>query len=255
LAIGTSREDDLCNDVSQDGVIVCYSISTLYMMSYITFLQALRHNFCNRRERKRNRPFTRPIFPVWRKMVWERDYSDAAMFSSCRLDQRTQRDRSRSAAESPTNRQRRMKSLVVRDWSCKEGGVQQGALYKKTWVVFWIPPCHFKPMDPLNLPYFHIMWVLKLLTSHKCHCSHPVHIRDSNHTHCLTSLQKSQLLANGRPNRARKYLHCQKWRPYTARRPFSKLICAKEERNGPPSANQGLSTAKPRSSHVTWAHG
>jgi len=29
LAIGTSREDDLCNDVSQDGVIVCHSSSTL----------------------------------------------------------------------------------------------------------------------------------------------------------------------------------------------------------------------------------
>ena len=42
LAIGTSREDDLCNDVSQDGVIVCHSSSTLYMMSYITVLQALR---------------------------------------------------------------------------------------------------------------------------------------------------------------------------------------------------------------------
>jgi len=73
LAIGTSREDDLCNCVSQDDVIVCHSSSTLYMMSYITFLQALRHNFCNRKERKRNRLFTRPIFPVWRKMVWELD--------------------------------------------------------------------------------------------------------------------------------------------------------------------------------------
>ena len=38
-----------------------------------------------------------------------------------------------------------------------------------------------------------------------------------------------------------------------ARGPFSKSVCAKEERNGPPSADQGLSTAKPRSSHVTWA--
>jgi len=47
LAIGTSRKDDLCNDLSQDGVIVCHSSSTLYMMLYITFLQALRHNFCN----------------------------------------------------------------------------------------------------------------------------------------------------------------------------------------------------------------
>ena len=43
------------------------------MKSYITFLQALRHNFCNSTERKRNRPFTRSIFPMWRKMVWERD--------------------------------------------------------------------------------------------------------------------------------------------------------------------------------------
>jgi len=36
-----------------------------------------------------------------------------------------------------------------------------------------------------------------------------------------------------------------------ARRPFSKSVHAKEERNGPPSADQGLSTAKPRNSHVT----
>ena len=35
LAIGTSREDDLCNDVTQDGVIVCHSSSTLYMMSIL----------------------------------------------------------------------------------------------------------------------------------------------------------------------------------------------------------------------------
>ena len=34
LAIGTSREDNLCNEMSQDGVIVCHSSSTLYMMSY-----------------------------------------------------------------------------------------------------------------------------------------------------------------------------------------------------------------------------
>jgi len=54
---------DLCNEISQDSVIVCHSSSALYMMSYITFLQALCHNFCNRREQKRNRPFNRPIFP------------------------------------------------------------------------------------------------------------------------------------------------------------------------------------------------
>ena len=31
--------------------------------------------------------------------------------------------------------------------------------------------------------------------------------------------------------------------------------CAQEGRSGPPSADQGFSTAKPRSSHVTWAQG
>jgi len=36
---------------------------------------------------------------------------------------------------------------------------------------------------------------------------------------------------------------------------FVKPIHAQEERNGPSSADQGLSTAKPRSSNVTWAQG
>ena len=110
-------------------------------------------------------------------------------------------------------------------------------------------------MDPLNAPFFHFRWVLKLLTWHKCHCSHPVYIRDSNHTHCLTSLQLSRLLANGRPYRARKWPHRQKWRPYMARRPFSKPVRAHEERNGPPGDDQGLSTAKPGGTHVTLAQG
>jgi len=37
LAIGTSKEDNLCNEMFQDGAIVCHSSSTLYMMSHITF--------------------------------------------------------------------------------------------------------------------------------------------------------------------------------------------------------------------------
>ena len=37
-----------------------------------------------------------------------------------------------------------------------------------------------------------------------------------------------------------------------ARRLSSKPIHAKEERNGPPSADQVLSTAKPRNSHATY---
>ena len=39
-------------------------------------------------------------------------------------------------------------------------------------------------------------------------------------------------------------------RPYVTRRPFSKPIHAKEERNGAPSTNPVLFTAKPRSSHA-----
>ena len=44
---------------------------------------------------------------------------------------------------------------------------------------------------------------MKLLTSHKCHCSHLVLIWDSSHSHSLTSLQWSRLLANGCPYRKR----------------------------------------------------
>ena len=58
---------------------------------------------------------------------------------------------------------------------------------------------------------------------------------------------------NGCPYRVRKEPHYYKWRPYMARRSFSKPVRAQEERNAPPRADQGLSTAKPRSSHVTWA--
>jgi len=44
-------------------------------------------------------------------------------------------------------------------------------------------------MDPLDVPYFHFMWILKLLASHKCHYSHPTQSCDSNHTHLLTGFQ------------------------------------------------------------------
>jgi len=35
-----------------------------------------------RREQQWNRPFTRPIFPVWRKMVWERDYNQSTQIGN-----------------------------------------------------------------------------------------------------------------------------------------------------------------------------
>jgi len=55
---------DLCNEMSQDGVIVCHSSSTLYMMSYITIL---RHNFCNSGERKWNGHSPDQFFPCGEK--------------------------------------------------------------------------------------------------------------------------------------------------------------------------------------------
>jgi len=41
---GTSKEDNLYDEMSQDGIIVCHCSSTLYMMSYIAFLQMF-HQF------------------------------------------------------------------------------------------------------------------------------------------------------------------------------------------------------------------
>ena len=37
LAIGTSREDNLCNEMSQDGVIVCHSSSKLLYESDVIY--------------------------------------------------------------------------------------------------------------------------------------------------------------------------------------------------------------------------
>ena len=41
----------------------------------------------------------------------------------------------------------------------------------------------FKRVDAIDI-CFHFRWVLKLLTSHKCHCSHPVEI----HAHPLSTI-------------------------------------------------------------------
>ena len=118
-------------------------------------------------------------------------------------------------------------------------------------ILFYGSP--FKPVDPLNVSYFYFRLVSKLQTSQRCQCSHPVQIHDSNHTPCIflwafivTALGQWSLLQYW----ARKELHWHKWKSYMARRPLSKPVGAKEERNGPHSADQGLSTANPRSSHA-----
>ena len=46
------------------------------------------------------------------------------------------------------------------------------------------------------------------------------------------------------PTESEKIASLPEMEPYMARRPFSKPICAHEERNGPPWDDQGLSTAK-----------
>lgn len=50
----------LCNKLSLDSIIVWHSTSTLYMISYITFLKMICHNVCNYTEQKWNRQFTSP---------------------------------------------------------------------------------------------------------------------------------------------------------------------------------------------------
>ena len=101
------------------------------------------------------------------------------------------------------------------------------------WLNFSMEIMHFQAYGSPR-QYSHFMWVLKLLTSHKYHCNHPVQIQGSNHTHFLTSfgytVAQSRLLANGHIYRPRKELHCQKWRPYMSRKLFSKTIRAKRRR-------------------------
>ena len=46
-----------------------------------------------------------------------------------------------------------------------------------------------------------------------------------------------------------------KWRPYKVRSLVSNSIYAKKDRNGPPGANQGLSTTKPRHGHAVCTLG
>jgi len=63
---------DLCNEMSQDGIIVCHSSSTLYMMSCITFLQALRHMFLQLRGTKTEWPVHQTNFSHVAKKGLER---------------------------------------------------------------------------------------------------------------------------------------------------------------------------------------
>ena len=76
----------------------------------------------------------------------------------------------------------------------------------------------------------------RLLTSHKCHCSHPVQIHDSKHPLSLVVMALGQ------------------WSPLQSEKsaslPRNGGPTWPENRSLSPFVHQGLSTAKPRSSHA-----
>ena len=64
------------------------------------------------------------------------------------------------------------------------GGVSGGPLLTYYQINYFSVEVTFSPyMNP------QFCRVFSPPTSHKCSCSHPLHVRDSNHTHPLTSLQ------------------------------------------------------------------
>ena len=75
-------------------------------------------------------------------------------------------------------------------------------------------------------------------------------VHDLGHVHSLASLQWSGLSDQPTLLLTEKCLLCQKWSPYKRRAMVSMFVCAKKKRNGPASADQGLSTASQDSHHV-----
>ena len=91
-----------------------------------------------------------------------------------------------------------------------------------------------------------VPWVLTIKTSPNCPCSHSVQIRHSNNTHSFSIVRA---LSQWPPMQTGKKASLSEMEATQGQKVVSK-IQAKEERNGPPSANQALSTAKHRSSHA-----
>ena len=58
--------------------------------------------------------------------------------------------------------------------SCHKGYVGNQEQSDSILLFDYCHASYLKPMDPLNIAYFHFTWVLKLPTSHNCHGSHPV---------------------------------------------------------------------------------
>ena len=99
---------------------------------------------------------------------------------------------------------------------------------------------HIKPMGAFNTPYFCKYLASKL---HTCPCSYPVQIHTSNHT--LNNEIAIVSVFGQQPSvQTAKNLQC--YIVYKARKPNH----AQEERNNLPSANYGLSKAKPRHGHA-----
>ena len=86
----------------------------------------------------------------------------------------------------------------------------------------------------LKLPWFEFPQLLdsKLLPEVRGHFTHPKQIHDSNYTQL--SVKALAYLKNGP--------EFWKWSPYKV----ACLFYAKKDRNGPPGANQGISTPEPK---------
>ena len=105
-------------------------------------------------------------------------------------------------------------------------------------------------MDTLYDLYFHFCCKLALETWAKGSSINPLEVHDHLHTHLLASLQWSGLSYQWILFLTENRLQCQKSSPYKGRGAVSTPICGKKERNGPASADNGLSTDSQESHYV-----
>ena len=92
-------------------------------------------------------------------------------------------------------------------------------------------------------PYLDFCLELALETWAKASLTQSLWVHDPNHSHLLASFQWSGLSDQRTLHWTECCLQVQKWCPYKGREVVPEPVCANKVRNGPPSANQGFSTA------------
>ena len=107
----------------------------------------------------------------------------------------------------------------------------------------------FRLWIPFLGPYFYFCLELVLKTWAKASLTLSSWVDDPNHTHSLASFQCSGLSDKCKLHLTECCLQVQKWCPYKGKGVVPELVCANKVRNGPPSANQGFSTATKGSCH------